>query len=214
MKTFISVLLILLVSSHNFSFADDRTYLEAMKKNVHIVYTAKSTADLQGAVNALDRIASSEKTRWEPYYYAAFGYIMMATLEQDATKKDAFLDAASAAVEKAKLIKVNESEIVCLEGFIHMIRLTVDPASRGQQYSGLARQAFAKASALNEDNPRALALQAQMQYGTAQFFGTPTTDACRVVNTALEKFETYTSPDPLSPQWGKEMALDLKKECK
>ena len=87
-----------------------------------------------------------------------------------------------------------------------MMRVTVDPATRGPQYSGLAMQTFGKASAINPENPRALALMAQMQYGTAKFFGSPTTEACSTLNAALEKFDSYKSENPLSPQWGREMS--------
>ena len=184
-----------------------------MKKNIQTVYTAESNAELQNSVNALERIASAEKTKWEPYYYAAFGYIMMANREQESGKKDLFLDQAVAAIEKAKAINAEESEVVALEGFAYMIRVAVDPATRGPQYAALASQTFAKASVLNPENPRALALLAQMQYGTAKFFGSPTTEACGTLNTSLEKFETYKSENPLSPQWGKGMALEMKKDC-
>jgi hypothetical protein len=95
-----------------------------------------------------------------------------------------------------------------------MIRVTVDPASRGQQYSGLAFQAFSKAVAINPENPRALGLLAQMQYGTAQFFGSPVTEACTTLTKALEKFETYKNESPLAPTWGKKMAEGMKAACK
>jgi hypothetical protein len=194
--------------------ANDERYMEAMQKNIQTVYSAVTIQDLQQSVNALERIASAEKTKWEPYYYAGFGYIMMATRELEGRKKDLFLDQAIAAIEKAKSINPGESEIIALEGFAQMIRVTVDPATRGPQYSGMAMQTFGKASALNPENPRPLALLAQMQYGTAKFLGSPTTEACSTLNTSLEKFNSYKSENPLSPQWGREMALGLKKECK
>lgn len=203
---------LLLLIVHSLS-ANDERYLEAMRKNIQTVYTAQSVSELQNAVNMLDRIASAEKTRWEPYYYSAFGYIMMATREQDGSKKDLFLDQANAAIEKAKAINADDSEIIALEGFVYMIRVTVDPAARGPQYAGLATQTFNKALGLNPENPRALALLAQMQYGTAKFFGSPTTEACNTLSTSLDKFDTDKSENPLSPQWGREMALGLKKEC-
>lgn len=195
-------------------FANDDKYLEAMKKNIAIVYSAQSIEELQQAVNTFDRIAIAEKSRWEPYYYAAFGNIMMATREKEGSKKDLYLDQALVAIEKAKSIKAEESEIVALEGFVNMIRVTVDPGSRGPQFAGLAMQTFGKASALNPENPRALALLAQMQYGTAQFFGSSTGEACATLSKALEKFETFKSENPLAPQWGKPMAEGLKQQCK
>ncbi|MBX2945671.1 MAG: hypothetical protein KF725_07535 [Cyclobacteriaceae bacterium] len=194
------------------SAANDR-YTESMKKNIQVVYTANTIDELQAAVNAFERIADAEKTKWEPFYYAGFGYVMMASREKEVQKKDPYLDLALKAIDKAKTITSTESEIVALEGFVHMIRVTVDPASRGQQYSGLAMQNFGKAIALNPENPRALSLMAQMQYGTAQFFGASTAEACGTLNRALEKFETYKSANPLAPVWGKQIAEGMKAQC-
>jgi hypothetical protein len=212
--TMLIIMLMVFLGNVQTSYAADNKYAEAMAKNIHTVYTTQSIAELQNAVNALERIGVAEKTKWEPYYYAAFGYIMMATYEQNGNKKDTYLDEATKAIAKAKTIVQNESEVVALEGFIHMIRVTVDPASRGQQYSGLAMQTFAKAITLNPENPRALALMAQMQFGTAQFLGSSTTEACTTNEAALQKFATSKSDNPLAPQWGKKTAEELKKNCK
>jgi hypothetical protein len=95
-----------------------------------------------------------------------------------------------------------------------MIRITVDPASRGQQYSALGSQAFGKALSLDGENPRAMALMAQMEFGTAQFLGSSTSEACATNDAALQKFATFRSSNPLAPQWGKAMALELKSKCK
>jgi tetratricopeptide (TPR) repeat protein len=188
-------------------------YTEAMQKQIQIVYQAQTSEEMLGAVNALIRIGEAEKTKWEPYYYASFGYLMQAIREKEATAKDNNLDQALNTLSKAAEISQNNSEIVALEGFVHMIRVTVDPASRGQQYSGLAFQSFGKAVALDPENPRALALLAQMQYGTAQFFGSPTTEACDTLNKAFEKFSSFKSESVLAPQWGKGMAEEMKAKC-
>jgi len=198
----------------NVSLATDSKYMEMMQKNIKIVYTAQTIPDIQNAVSAFERIASAEKTKWEPYYYASFGYIMMADREQENTKKDAYLDQALVACGKAKEIVPNESEVIALEGFVHMMRVTVDPASRGQQYSSLAYQSFGKACAMDPENPRALTLLAQMQYGTAQFFKSPVTEACGTLTKALDKFTTFKSDNPLAPQWGKSIAEGMKEKCK
>lgn len=208
----LSAVVLLLVTAGSLN-ADDTRYIEAMQKNIQSVYKAKSVTDLQGSVNSLERIATAEKVKWEPYYYVSFAYILMSNFEQDAAKKDLYLDLANASVEKAASINDNESEINALVGFIHMMRVAVDPASRGAQYSGMAMQAFGKATSLNPENPRALVLMAQMQFGTAKFFGSPATEACATLNAAIQKFDSYKSDNPLAPQWGREMALGLKKEC-
>lgn len=197
------------------TMANDEKYYEQMSKQIQAVYTAKSMDEFQAAVNTLERIGNAEKNKWEPFYYSAFGSIMMANLEKEASKKDAFLDQALAAVEKGKGIAANESELVALEGFVHMIRITVDPASRGQQYSGLAMQTFGKALGMNPNNPRAMSLLAQMQFGTAQFFKQQPTEACATASKALGLFDSVTkSENPLAPQWGKEMTVELIQNCK
>jgi hypothetical protein len=216
MKTLTSISIIVtavLLFATKVVFANDSKYDEVMQKNIQAVYTATDVVEIQNIVNTFERIGDSEKTKWEPYYYAAYGYIMMANREQEPAKKDSYLDSALKGIEKAKAIQPAESEVVALEGFVHMIRVSIDPASRGQQYSGMAMQNFGKAVAMNPENPRALALLAQMQFGMAQFFGSPTTEACDTNSKAIEKFNTGLSVNPLAPRWGKGMTEALKTKC-
>ncbi len=213
MKRTISIAFVGVIFAISNAFANDGKYVEVMQKNITTVYTAQTIPDLQAAVNSLERIASAEKTKWEPYYYVSFGYLMIANRESDGAKKDGYLDLALAAVEKGKELAPAESEIIALEGFVHMLRITVDPASRGQKYSGLAYKSFGKAVAMNENNPRALSLLAQMQFGTAEFFNSPTTEACGTLTKSIGKFATFKTDNPLAPQWGKQMAEGLKAKC-
>jgi tetratricopeptide (TPR) repeat protein len=209
---FVVTALIAIVQSASV-FAFDDKYTEAMQKNIQAVYTAKAIPEYQTAVNALERIGAAEKTKWEPFYYASFGYIMMSNQEKDNAKKDTYLDQAVTALNKAKAIVPNESEIIAMEGFIYMMRISADPAARGPQYTPMAMQAFNKAVAVNPENPRALALLAQMQFGTAQFFGSSTAEACATNTSALEKFESFQSENVLAPRWGQQMAEGMKSKC-
>lgn len=211
MKT---ITLFLFITISTVSLALDEKYLQAMQKNIEQVYKAQTAEELQKAVNSFDRIANVEKTKWEPLYYSAFGNVMLATREGDKAKKDQYLDLAWSAIEKAKTIQADNSELIAMEGFVHMIRVTVDPATRGQQYSSKAYEAYNRALAVDANNPRALALLAQMEFGTAQFFGSSTEGACTTANKAIEKFENFKSENPLAPMWGKEITLSLKKNCK
>lgn len=207
-----SLITLMMIAFAEKGLAADK-YVEAMQKNIQTVYTSDSIPVLQQAVNAFERIGAAEKTKWEPYYYASFGYVMMSDNEKDAAKKDGYLDQAMTALNKAKEIVPNESEVVAMEGFIYMMQLAVDPASRGQRYSGLALQSFGKAVTLNPENPRALGLLAQMQFGMAQFFGSPTTEACGTNAKAKEKFDAFKSENPLAPQWGKGMVEKMIEKC-
>ena len=192
----------------------NENYREAMEKAIAHVYQATDLAELQDAVNTFERIGLVETRKWEPQYYLAFGYLMMANLEQNAARKDEFLDRAMIAVTNAKVLAPKESEIIALEGFVHMLRVTVDPGSRGPEFAPRALQALSQATSLNPENPRALALRAQMLYGSAQFFGTSTTEACEMVDKSLKQFSSYKSANDLAPVWGRAMAEALQQKCK
>src|SRR5690349_10030768 len=86
-------------------------YTETMLKNIDAVYKAKIVVEFQVTVNSFERIAAAEKTKWEPYYYAAFSNIKMASVETESAKKDAYLDLATKDLDQAKAIKANDSEI-------------------------------------------------------------------------------------------------------
>jgi tetratricopeptide (TPR) repeat protein len=193
--------------------AADR-YSEQMTKHIASIYKARTTEEYQQVINAFERIGNAEKTRWEPFYYASFGYVLMATNEKETSKKDPLLDLAKANLDRASALKPDDSEIAALEGFITMIRLTVDPPSRGPQYSMMAVQQFSHALTLDPKNPRAMALMAQMQLGTAQFFQQEPTEACATARQALELYNAAAPSDPLAPAWGKSMTEGLLANCK
>lgn len=210
MKT--KMILALLVLTLPAATSDDN-YVEAVGKQMKAVFEAKSTDELMSAANALDRIAQSEQNKWEPHYYAAFSYIMMANREQEASKKDTYLDAALTRVQSAAAVSKDNSEISALEGFVHMIRVSVDPANRGQKYSGMSMKAFGKALKQDSNNPRAMALMAQMQFGTAKFFGASTDESCAMGRKAQAQFAAPAGTDLLAPRWGKEMNEGFLKGC-
>jgi len=216
MKTinFLALVAALIFAVSGTALANDDKYTQTMQKNIQAVYQAQSIPDIQTAVNTFERIAAAEKTRWEPYYYASFGYIMMATREQDKERKDTYLDQAMTGIKKAGELAPAESEVVALEGFAYMIRLSVDPGSRGARYAPVATQILNKAVAMNSGNPRAYSLLGQMQYGTAEFLGSATTEACATLDKALEKFSTFASTNPLAPRWGQAATEKAKAGCK
>ena len=195
------------------ALANDK-YQKAMLKNIPSVYSAETIEDHQKVVNNLTRIADAEKDKWEPYYYITYSYVMMSFKEQEAGKKDQHLDLAQEALNKGTAVAPKESELITLQGFIHTGRLSVDPMTRGAEYSGMTMQTLNQALGLDPDNPRTLLLMGQMMYGTAQFMGESTAQACEMIGKSLEKFETFTSTNPLAPQWGKMQAEEALEGCK
>ncbi|PHN01036.1 tetratricopeptide repeat protein [Flavilitoribacter nigricans] len=187
-------------------------YEAAMEAAIEKLYAAQSPEALQQAGNTFERIAKKETDKWHPHYYAAYVRIMLTTHTGDAAGKDQHLDAALEHIQSAKTLSPNNSELLALEGFIHMLRIPIDPASRGPQYSGMSMGALQKAIALDPDNPRAYLLLSDMQYGTAQFFGNGNEEACKTLQKAIDLFATDRPDHKLDPAWGEAWAGHSKKE--
>lgn len=212
MKKHLLVLFSVLFASITFANGD---FEKAMSKAVPDMFSSSNSESLQAAINQLDRIAAAEGDRWEPYYYQAFGYIRMTGMVEKAADKDSFLDLALKTIEEAEAIQPNDSELEAMRGYVHMIRITVDAASRGMMYSGMAFTSFQKALALNPENPRAHFLLGQMQYGTAQFMGGGDGGACASFFKSLVLFgQQSDTGNPFAPSWGKDGAEKaIKEKC-
>ncbi|MFY0687248.1 MAG: hypothetical protein JXQ90_08790 [Cyclobacteriaceae bacterium] len=210
MKILVTTLLITLTIG---TMANEK-FEKVMGENIAKMFGAQDHAALTATINQLVRIGDAEKDKWEPYYYAAFGYIRLMQMNQDKSIQDQHLTAGLEQIEKADKIKPNESEITAMRGFIYMMQLTVDPASRGQQYSGMAFEQFQKATAQNPENPRAQYLLGQMQLGTAQFFGGGDGGSCATFEKAQTLIEREQLKSPIAPSWGIDGIIQALEGCK
>lgn len=217
MKTIICIFSFVLLISHAVS-AQDSPYQKAMKKEVAALLAADSLPQLQRSANAFARIAELNAPEWQPAYYQALAYTFQG-LSKSLTldKKDEALAKADELLKKAEGISTNNAEIVTLQGFVTIARLSADPAGRGQSLSGLAMQMLGRALALDGKNPRTLVLMAQMEYGMAQFFGSGTEKACGLAKQSLAIFNSQDEEAlkaALQPTWGKNQAEGLVAKCK
>jgi tetratricopeptide (TPR) repeat protein len=214
MKKLISIVLLVFITCSTYASGDP--YEEAMKSGMELLETAQNAEDFLSAANHFERIANVATDRWHPAYYIAYAQAIAATREKDGSKIDELLDAAESFLKKAAAMDHDKSEVAALQGFVHMLRVGVDPGTRGQEYSMMSSASLQKAVALNPDNPRAVFLQAQLSFGTAQFFGSDTSEACAANARALEIFEKNELPsetDPFAPRWGKRQAISFQKQC-
>ncbi|MEO1053634.1 MAG: hypothetical protein AAFX87_23565 [Bacteroidota bacterium] len=193
------------------SFANDK-YEKAMLASIDKVYKAGTVEEYKNVINELERIGNAEKDKWEPHYYASFAYTKLAS-NSKLDDRDNYLDQAQEQLKKAMNLSKDNVELVALQGFIHTLRITVDPPTRGQLYSGLSIQEFQKARQLDPENPRALFLLGQVLYGTAQFMGTDTKDACALIAKSVQQFDQYNADNPLAPKWGKSSAQAAYQQC-
>ena len=210
----IAAIFILTIS---YAFAQDSPYQKIMKKEIAKVIASDSVNQLQESANAFARVSELNPKEWQPLYYGALAYTFQGLNKSLVLgKKDEALAKAEELAKKADAIAPNNSEIVALQGFIIMAKLSADPASRGQSMSGQAMSTFGKSLAIDNKNPRALVLMAQMEYGMAQFFGKGSEKACNLAKQSQAVFAGQDS-DALKaailPTWGKNMAESMAKKC-
>jgi len=192
-------------------FGQNEKYVKAMEQKIAALDTTRNTVALQGLANDFERIAIAEKTEWLPFYYAALanvnmGYSMMENaMGGDASKIDPVSDKAEALLKQAEALKKENSELYVVKKMINSLRMIVDPQNRFMQYGPLAQQALDKARQLNPDNPRIYLLEGQDKFYTPEQFGGSKTEAKKLFETALQKFETYKLENPLDPNWGRGM---------
>ena len=72
------------------------------------------------------------------------------------------LDAAQEYLDNLKSIDHNKAEAHALQGFVYSLRIGVDPANRGQKFSGMSGRELKKAEKIEPGNPRVLHLLAQL----------------------------------------------------
>lgn len=190
-------------------------YQTVMETAIDEMYKANTVINIQTVANKFDRIGAAEKNKWLPYYYSAYCFVMMTTQEKDLTKWDGYLDAADEILDKAiKLKKPDIVEILALRGFSNMMRISVDPATRGQEYSMKSAAFLQQAHLLDEQNPRVNLMMAQMLFGTAQFFGKGTDEACQKFANAKALFvKEETGGRGILPSWGKPQVESMLKHC-
>jgi hypothetical protein len=182
---------------------EDR-YTTAMLGAIKKMEQASDPADLMESANRFERIATAEKSRWMPYYYASYSLISMSFDENDGNKKDQILDRAQELLDKAMELEAEESELYTLQAFLYPSRIMVDPMGRGMNLIGKILASLETAKKLNPDNPRAYFLEGVNKLNLPPSLGGGADVAKPILEEALVKFEAFANEDPLWPGWGKE----------
>ncbi|HCX20527.1 MAG: hypothetical protein CMB80_30680 [Flammeovirgaceae bacterium] len=194
----VTFILTLLVASATIA---QSKFESAILKGKQLIENPDTVTGLQNAANYFQRVAQKETSEWLPLYYQAQVLTFIASRDVDLESKEATLNTALKLIESGKKIEKN-SELLALEGFVQMLRLTVDPATRGQTLSPVILGLYQQALAMDSENPRALLFMGQMQYGMAQFFGTGIEESCANVKKAYDIFEKQPDEPTIYPSWG------------
>lgn len=209
----LTTILLLMVLSPIFSKGDS-TYEKAMKDALGKLNQAASIEDFQQVANQFDRIANVENDNWLPAYHAAYVKVMMAAMEQDVQKKDPYLDAAQQNLDAVEAMEHDAVERLALQGFLTMIRMSVDPA-RGMELGMDCGMVVNQAYNMNNQNPRAVLMLAQFNHGSASYMGQDTSESCAMFDEVLKLLDEAesTEADPFLPSWGRNMATMMQQQC-
>ena len=190
--------------------AQSDKYMEAMKKNLILFDSAKTSADYQALANTFERIGDAEKTQWLPYYYAG---LVLATYgwNDPNVDKDANSTRINNLCDKAAALD-NNSEIYCLRNMSATQQMMVDPQTRWQTYGMQASKDIDEGLKLNPDNPRLYYLRGESIFNTPPAFGGGKEKAKSVFEKALSLFKTE-KPKPLYPSWGLQRTEEQLAKC-
>lgn len=195
------------------TFAQQGNYEAAIGQNLEKMRSAKTVEEHMQVVNKFERIAAAEPDKWLPAYYATLIYINMSDDEQDGDKKDQLLDKAQHHLDKALILTPKESELHVLQGYVHLMRISVSPMVRGMKYSGLAIECFEKAKALNPDNPRVYFMLGTTKFNTPSMFGGGPDAAKPYLTIAKQKYTQAKPASAIAPNWGQKSTESLLAKC-
>ncbi|MDT7827885.1 hypothetical protein RQM65_04310 [Pricia sp. S334] len=165
------------------------------------------------ASNQFERIALADDDNWLPYYYVAMVNTAASFGEKNENLLTRQLEKAKEFNDIAKSLSLENPELLVMEAMINTAWIAFDGATYGQALSGKNNQLYQKALQLAPDNPRAVLAKAEWDIGSAQYFGKDTTPYCKDVERAMELFETFENETPFYPNWGKDRAEQVLKQC-
>lgn len=209
-----TILIITSVLAMNVSFAGgNKKYIKALESNITALYAADTVVAFDPIANKFMRIAEAEKNQWLPYYYASLSYVFKSFRIKDNTQRDEILDQAQSQLALASELESSNSEITALDGFIYMMKISIDPGTRGQTLSPKAMSRFTTAIRQDPTNPRAVLFMGQMHFSMAQFFGSGTEEACATIAQSIELFENNKPKSSIAPAWGMKPAMQWAEKC-
>ena len=180
----------------------DKKFISAMETNLHILDTAGSVTSFVMLANNFERIATAEKTKWEPFYYAAYCYAVMAVSAPDKTKIDMLADKAELWLQQANNLQKNNSEIAALFAMIKSSKIMVDPINRWQSLGQEVGQHLGEAKQVDPTNPRPWLIEARIKFNTPEGLGGGKEPAKTLITEAIQKFSNFKPQSSIAPVWG------------
>jgi hypothetical protein len=187
-------------------YGQEDRYTTAMKSAIELMDQASDPTEFVESANQFERIATAEKSRWMPYYYASYSLVIMSFEESDGGQKDLILDRAQELLDRALELEPEESELHVLQAFLYPSRIMVDPMGRGMTYIEKMFTELETAKSLNPENPRIYYLDGVNKVNLPPSMGGGAEVAKPILEEALARFKAFENSDPLWPNWGEEGA--------
>ena len=197
------------------TFAQSEKYTNAMKKNIALLDSAFAKPDnFLSMANTFERIGTTEKTEWLPFYYAAYCRVNYAFMQKDPSGNDPIAEKATALINTADSLQPNNSEISCVKSMIASVQMLVNPQQRFMQYGAASQKEMQKAMQQDPTNPRPYMLKGQSLKYIPEQFGGGCKNAMPQLEIAMEKFTSFKAVSEIYPSWGKSYTGDIIKQCK
>lgn len=209
-----SILTLAIVILTVLTFGSTNNFEKLMKQNLETVRAMGENTDYKNLGVEFAKIAKHNKTRFEPFYYSAYCYIISSWQIEDLTEKANVLTMAKKQIDKAAILSANNDEILVLEAFYYQAMIMMDPANNGQKYSMRAEELLRKAQAINKNNPRAGFLRAQNIYYRPAQYGGGKDVALPLFKKAAKLFKQQNAENYLIPIWGAKTNGDMVKQCR
>jgi len=212
MKKIIFIALVLLITQK--IYGNDTLYYPLLRNSIDLAYKEYKLENYRQLANCSERILLVYKNEWLPYYYEAYAYVNMSFIETNEGDKAMYCDKAQNLLDEVLRIKPDESELFVLQALVCYARMSISPMINGQLYLPKAVNALNDAEKLDPDNPRIYYLRGKSTINTPRFFGGGKDAAIPILEKALTVYKTFKQKSTVHPDWGKEDAERLYKECK
>lgn len=213
------IIMLLFVSIHSgdLLLAQDRgdagSYYYNMKMGMQSLNMANSSQTFQMAAENFEQIALNEKTKWIPYYHAAYCYIQAVFLTKDKNKIKELIKRAQPLIDSAKVLHPGHSEIVTLQGLLYEAKIMIDPSKMTNKYLRKAVTEYDHARFLDKENPRPYYLLGKILYQLPEKYGNKE-NACEHFQKAADRFKKFKPRSEFSPNWGEKSNQFMLKKCR
>jgi len=199
---------VMLVSVAAFSQSDK--YTQAMQKDLVLLDSAKTAADLSAASATFERVGDAEKTQWLPYYWAALSKVRVGWMD-NSVDKDKLAEEVKALCAKGEAINDN-AEFASIRNMAATQQMLVNPQERWQTYGQEAAAALQKGMQMDPNNPRLYYLQGMSVFNTPEQFGGGKDKAKPIFQKAVDLYKVEEKK-PLYPTWGAQEADSMLAKC-